>query len=1143
MQEFDLLKAPLDHGTKALIEANAGTGKTWNIQNLYLRLLLEQGWLPAEILVVTFTEAATAELRDRIRANIAAALAHLVSNVSDDDPAIAQIVTQATSVNQGKDLALHLRRALAAFDEAGIFTIHGFCQRSLTRYAFDTQANFDCELKPPLKELIRECVVDFMQSEIVQGNLLPFTLNEYLAHATLLLDSVDAIEFGPETSDVVKSFEELRDAIKNSALPKNQKKIKEQFADLQSMLSQQPGIEKFDTKTVEFLEKIAKNNTAKRDAPALVDAISDYLEQPKLQSLEKLRDYLRNGQHGFAARKSQRNLMEYNDLLTNMREALKAGAHCPLAQLLRQQWRAALIDEFQDTDSTQFTIFRTIFDHPDSLLYVIGDPKQAIYGFRGGDIHAYLAAREGVDPNNQFSLSQNYRSAAALIEGINTLFNQPNLFGSTTGGNSISYQASTSGRAPARTLLQNGSPATAPLRLLWCTGDDQGEAIGKTEAEAAITKLFVAKIAQDLSSNSEYRFREADGSEKALSPGDIAILVVTHKQAATMQRHLRKLNIPSVIYKSGNIFASEDAQHLYWVLKAMLEPNRPRSVKAALLTPWCGITHQELPRVSEEGLKNDDGATIEHADRFAACGALWHKYGVLRALTKMLEHYDSYTLLAQLPTCERRITNLRHLSELVHQKERTESLSPPDLLKWLQGEIDEPNPEDELHEQRMESDSRAVTILTIHKSKGLQFPLTYLPYLCLLEVKDPTRSKHNWVVSIDTHGSRRKVCPLSAKAQEGHKSAYVNDEEAENMRLLYVAMTRAEHACTMMVSDKFNSSSKPIEGATKQLVPSSPSDGSGISVETFSLTEMLNIGSPKYRPSCAGEVLVAPPEAPALESNWSILSYSGMVQHGGTRPILLKPDAGSDEVVAEDTSETTDSLKGGTAAGLCLHAILEQLDFTHVKADCWPDVNDEKLIKKAAIDFGVFKGDLQTNEPIYRRITELIGNTLRRALPTTGGSTAATFALTDITKDNTRREWEFYFNVPQAVKLDNLKELGLSFRASSDKRCGVMTGSIDLLFRHGERYWFADWKSDNLVDYSCDGLEIAMRERNYLFQAIVYAVALHKHLQQTLGANYDFEKHFGGGLYYFVRGITDDAGLYTYRPTKGELEGWVDHFK
>ena len=1141
---FDVTTTPLTPGTCALIEANAGTGKTFNIQHLYLRLLIENQLEPSRILVVTFTEAATAELRDRIRKNLASALTYLDAHKNEADSALSVIIDKACCQSSVEKVRNMLRLALASFDEAAIFTIHGFCKRTLDRNAFESKIAFDCELCQSHDSLMREVVADFYRLEQNPTQAPVVQFDNLLNHAQTILQHIGKLEIEPDVIlDQATAWKELLQVIQTTPLPPKSSKFKTALISLQDALTKNS----LSDDTPALKNASLCDDTANRNAPDLVKALTQYQDLAKNSTYARLRAFIAHPQYGFEARKCRQQTMGYNDLLRNMNSALD-GPDCLLACELRKNYSAVFVDEFQDTDPVQYRIFETVFKHKDTMFFMIGDPKQAIYKFRGGDIFAYLQAKRGIAEQSRFTLSKNFRSVPQLIAAINALFSPDNVFAEPE----LTYTPSSCGTKLKRTLLKNRSEDCQPFELTWLTGDAQGQAIAKSHIATKITRDCATQITE-LLNGSEFIFKNEDQTEAVVTPGDIAVLVTKNREAEALQKQLQKHRIPAVIYRAGNVFKTRDAVSLWHVLSAMTTPNQPGRIKAALLTSWCAYTPSEIIALEQ----NPDSFT-QQTEAFVGFYQLWLNKGVMVALTAFLDHFKSFTKLAQDPTCERRLTNFRQLAELLHQAEDASELQPDTLLNWLQHQIKESDDNNEAYEQRLESDCQAITIMTIHKSKGLEFPIVFVPYLITQDI-NPIRNRSYIVHKTLADGTKQAVFPITATAQDDLKAQLMQETLAEHLRMLYVAVTRATHRCSVLMGNIHGQGAKsavnylvqmhahPEPPTTPQaFIATTPAPGNAAPFEAIksivtrkvSAAELGSQMPTGYSPREKAVELASPPPPPQRTYDWAVMSYSGMSQHEHFAPILMKPDAGADEIT--DTTPPmalNDDLPGGQATGLCLHAILQQLDFPQVTAEWQADQHARALIDKHARFFGLYTPTANNAEIRRARIQNMIATTLTRLLP----SQAGTFSLSEIANQDTQREWEFFFETPRHVVLEEFTRLGLTFKNANNTNYGFMTGSIDLLFRRNDRYFFADWKTDTLgvpEAYAPAQLQNAMTQRNYQFQAIIYAVALHNLLRQTLGHQYDFERHFGGGYYFFVRGITANAGVYTFQPELTTLENW-----
>ncbi|MDR3229194.1 MAG: UvrD-helicase domain-containing protein [Puniceicoccales bacterium] len=1250
MNEFDVLNAPLGTGVCALIEANAGTGKTHNIQHLYLRFVLEQGCEPKQLLVVTFTEAATAELRDRIRSNLtaaedeaetqttnstleaatadtntnsaaAAASAPVPVPAAPPDPTLRAIVARALATHDAATVRNRLRVALTAFDEAAIYTIHGFCQRTLSRHAFDGKLPFGSKLATSLDTLIHDTVADFFRREGALGALRNVKFSELLDHARIVLARGSRLRITTEPptahqpadatdsdttstaalshsffSNAERLLAKIKSIIHAADFPPEPKPGKEDRAQkiraplraLKDLLSSADSTATTTTSSpasaatpsaafllaydhyAPALADFVATGTERKDFADLIASARCYLSLPRIAAFAALREYLADPATGFEARKHKLQIIGFDDLLNKTQAALHAP-ECPLACALRDTYAVALVDEFQDTDPVQYAIFETVFKHPASRLFMIGDPKQAIYSFRGGDIQAYLAAAAAAPPENRTTLSRNFRSEERLVTAVNAVFGVPDAFAEA----GVSLTPSVCGRAPKLRLLLGGEPPACPLKIVRVNGG--AGVYSKSElTRSRFPERAAAVLVAELLDDASAKISE-NGTSRPVAAADIAVLVSSNFEAVRTQEAFRRLAIPAVILKAGNIFATADAENLWHILSAIDAPNRGGLVRTALLTPFCGVSEETLLAATA----GESAAFARHCETFAALREVWRTRGVAAALAAFVEKFDALAHAADAagPACERRLSNFRHLCELLAKAEAENEPDPDALLRWLREKItgDTDTADAEAHEQRMESDRRAVAVLTVHKSKGLEFPIVFCPFAATLDISPPDNSSapRQWVVH-DPH-TGGLVLPVSDEARDAWEPLHAREQLAEHLRLLYVALTRASCLCVLFAGNiKGRSKSTGLPSALNYLgqlhrgfsqgpegfIAEPPLPGSDpfpcaagemldvIETVDFSVLDpRLRDTTPRAADTDADE-LAPPPPKPNVRADIGVLSYTALAAHGDTalaasaattaapESAALPAAGGDDEAPAPRDPENRDPLPAGKSAGLCVHEILEKLDYHQFRA-APPSPATAAILERAATRHAFWKNGEKTARAKARRerLLAILANTLATTLPD------AAFALRDIPFEDTLREWEFFFRVPANIPLRRFRDAGLTFKPSADFRHGHMTGIIDLLFRRDGRYAFADWKTDTLPDYGGAALRDAMISRNYLFQASVYAVALHRWLRQTLGSAYDFHRHFGGGHYLFVRGLPPAAnaaatptGVFRYAPTEDEIE-------
>jgi len=473
-----------------------------------------------------------------------------------------------------------------------------------------------------------------------------------------------------------------------------------------------------------------------------------------------------------------------------MQHALEATAGHELERAMRRKYRAALIDEFQDTDPVQYDIFKKVFSKERSILFFIGDPKQAIYGFRGADIFAYLEAAGQV--KTRYTLEENWRSEPDLITGINTIFanaNNPFVY------DKISFQPAAPAATKGTELLTIDGQTEPPFQL-WFLGPGEGtapgKAINKREARPLIIRVVAAEIARLLDFSRKER---ALLGSRALKEGDIAVLVRKNLEARLMQDALSALNVPSVLFSTGNLFDSHEAMETERILAGIAEPNNDKLIKAALSTDIMGARGEELDLLQD----NESGWEVQLM-KFRNYHDLWNQHGFIRMFRSFIQNEKVLTRLMSLPDGERRNTNVLHLSEVLHQIALEKKPGIAGLLKWLSEQRDQDRRETDEHQLRLESDENAIKLVTIHKSKGLEYPIVFCPFSW--DGSKITKSKDPFTFH-DEDEHMRLILDLGSAEMERNRRQAERELLAENMRLLYVALTRARNRC-YLVWGRFN---------------------------------------------------------------------------------------------------------------------------------------------------------------------------------------------------------------------------------------------------------------------------------------------------------------------------------------------------
>lgn len=1212
MQPLDALNTPLE---RSLIEASAGTGKTYTITTLVLRLLLQSGLPIGQILVVTFTNAATRELYDRVRTRIRDALTAFEEERSDDE-VLAALLRESPDRDRAKG---QLKTALRDFDDAAIFTIHGLCQRILHEHAFESGTSFDAELTTSQESLLTEVVNDFFAQTLYDASpsLVRQMIDAEMNRETLMglarkgiadptMPVLPAAPAPEQLEAALAAFEASKGVaaavwssdralilkrIDEAKLNQNQYKPTTVASAAQQMdqllrPDRPSGTELFGHfklfTTAKLTGATKKGGTTPAhpffghcDALAAAGAEADRDTGSRLLLLK--RELIAFARREMPIRKEAAHLQSFDDLLHRLDAALAGPLGPALAAAVQRRYKAALIDEFQDTDPVQYRIFEAIYrDSESSPRFFIGDPKQAIYSFRGADVFAYLGAARQTVEARRFTLGTSYRSDPGLVEALNTLFGR-----AQTPFLLDQIQYSPVKAAKATRMHRGGAPVT-PFRVLFhpreATSSTKSTVVTKEAANRSIPDAIAADIARLLASGATIEGRP-------VCPGDIAILVRKNQQAIAAQTALRALRIPCVLQGDASVFDTAEALEMQHVLAAMAAPSNSAALRLALTTSVFGLRADEL-----ESLDRDDEAWDAHAQRFQSWGARFRDHGFIAGFRRLLDELQVPSRLLGWTDGERRLTNLLHLAELLHVAQIREHLGPAGLLRWLATVRREQDARDEAGaeaaQMRLESDDAAVKLVTIHKSKGLEYPIVYCPYLWDGKLLHGPEEKmpmfHEPPPSLDL---QRKL-DLGSPDVEQHAKHAAREAAAEGLRLLYVALTRAKHQCTVVWGcftdartsalgyllhqdgaesvDLFEATSTRLAslddaGMLADLAALVEAAQGTIAVETLSLAP-----GEVYSPiAAATPELEFRPISRALDASWRTSSFSGLVAGGSAE---AKPDEGRDRdaAVSDDPPVALDpegsasavgelvllhAFPRGARPGEMLHKVFEDIDF----GASAPEIADV-----AARSLEHF----QVAPPAEWK--DLLGRAVREALETPlrapGAAAEAVFTLGEVPRGKRLNELEFIFPVGPASAAPELrltaKALGEVFErhpsdavptayAASLQRLGFLPlegflrGFIDLVFEQDGRYYVVDYKSNHLgaspADYGAGALTEAMAHHHYFLQYHLYVVAVHRYLEARL-PGYDYDAHFGGVFYLFVRGMAkargDNAGVFADRPAR-----------
>ena len=1153
--ELDLLSCPLD-GIR-LIEASAGTGKTWTLCGLYLRLLLERQLPVSRILVVTFTNAAAAELRERIRSRLAEMIHLLRPGATITDP-FAERLFAAAAPTAGGDragLALRLANALHSFDEAAVFTIHGFCQRVLAETPFAARLPFSLELLHDDRALRLQAVQDFWRRHIAGRETSPL-LARFLGRrkdspevwASLLARQTakpcsrviwpaGISDVKPDDSALLAAFAQARrswtsDAVSAEAallggigaLNANSYKAEAVssaacawqawLASGEALAAPTGDAGNLSLFDADFIGARARKNqspprhpffAAARELLAASGALTRALELARLGLLQRMFD-----EAGSVLRqeKLRQRLLSFDDLLQHVDGALRAGENAWLRESLHTRYPVALIDEFQDTDPLQYSIFRSIYRAGEALptgaLFLVGDPKQAIYSFRNADLPTYLAARRLA--GTPFTLRCNQRSTPALLSAYNALFTaNPHCF--ILPG--LNYPPVSAGEKPRPLLVDLSDPTAAPLRI-WLLADENGQPPTRADAVHLVLAATADEVARLLN---EARAGRITIDQRPLSAGDIALIVRSHAQGRQLREALHRLGIGSVELSQQNIFHTNDAEDLERILHAVLEPGRPSLLMAALATRLLGHDAAAIA-----ALGADQAGLLQRMVRFADYREIWLRRGVGVMLRRWLEDEGVARRLLALSDGERRLTNVLHLSELLHQAE-LEQGAPDALLRWFAGRRDSDDA-DEVAQLRLESDQDLVQIVTVHKAKGLEYSIVFCPFLWPGQSNAADRLE-----GCEYHDDEDQPVIDFRPELDPAESEHIRQRrraarDAESMRQIYVALTRAVHRC-YLVAGCYSTLAfgRPSLTTGNHSVLNWLVAGAGMEyaqwLEHRLTAEQINqawcalatggapialarlpAGGARMAPAprAAEALAVASPPGPIV-GGWRIDSFTGL-QHASTREAVPNdPDgrAGGEHSSGESRGAPAgvprdlpadDILRfpRGAAAGDCLHQLFERVDFADARQ--WPDTIAQTLAAHPQV-----LADLpaeQSPEHLPRMLQRLLADVL--TTPLADGIVLARIG-------RAHRLAEMGFTLPAAPLAAQTLNNWLQTHSYSVPRldfiplAGYLKGYIDLIFQHDGRFHIVDWKSNHLgyaaSDYAQDRLALAMAEHGYHLQYLL----------------------------------------------------------
>jgi len=1191
LSPFNLASPQLETG-RVVVEASAGTGKTYSLTVLVVRHVAELGLTADQLLMVTFTNAATAELREKTREQAQETLQYLrISKM--EHPWMATMLATPESRATAID---NLQQFLSHFDDTTITTIHGFCQIVLRRAGLHSPA--------PQKYVVQDNVDDIINQVITDLLIDPMSDDARLLHGNLYPRTGD--DPHPLTSsDVRKSLSKLHEAVKR------------RMGNPKALMLPELAPSPFATK-IDALKK--RDPEITRQAETIASCVNTVIAEVHRRCYDA-------------------GIITYDDMVRMVAETLDKNDEVAqnLARSIASQYSIVMVDEFQDTDASQWSIFSHIYEaNPEEVtLVTVGDPKQAIYRFRGADVQVYIDAVKNV--KQAHALDTNYRSDKRLLTALATLF-KDNTFDTAGNVEFVPVSAAKKNEKGAVTSISvppNPNVPGAPLEIRYLanfsdpgteTGADKKDVKTPMNNDASrVQRIFWRDVANHVvellqHGNIPDKKSSTDGATRAITPNDIAILVNSHSDAETAVRYLHESLVPAVRFKTDSVFGSQAAMHWLMLLGALANPGKPQFVRAYALSWFGNVSEDQLAQASDDDVAKWQRDCAESAELLQSRGvaALFLSFRNRAGfLQRVLGEDDG----------ERHITDLDHLAEILASIPRfARNAGAGECYETLSELVNDSDSRNEQFQRRIEGDEVAVKVMTIHSSKGLQFPIVFLPTLIkkpppmgsnpkmfsfsfpgetssrrILDIASGHDGASNW--SFDPTGTSDSYFKNIHKGKD--RSALAKEDVFfDSKRLLYVALTRAEHKVVLYWSATGENNGKGnIKVALAQVLAAHNSDLPGIPVEAEPLNALMaSIASASQRTIAA--IPLRPSKADPFK--WAKLNSAQQAtattaQYARTNKVSTSGFARwsyselSRTLKGDHYNKSNDSDLGGATdepndaptlpplvsniniapdvaiASMSLYNIAGSNTFGTTVHEIFDSINPASTQLNEDVQNEVEHQFVNTHSPEQRvKITEGIIASIHAPL---GGPFAGN-TLQTLGTTHRLSELEFNFHLPHsddhAFPLSDIGALMLQHgnldphltayaqdivdKPSTVNVAGYMTGSIDAVLRVNSEnkepvYVVADYKTNRLLSpanaqqnpltpYHPDNLVISMVEHGFILQALVYSVALHRYLQWRQ-PGYDPNIHLGGAAYLYIRGMTGHStdeptprpyGVYHWRP-------------
>lgn len=1049
-ETFDVLNVALE-GTN-LIEAAAGTGKTYSIATMVLRWILETDNKIDSILAVTFTKYATAELKDRILNFLEKAFL-CIENGDCKDGIIKKVCDAVADKNAA---AAKLKAAINDFDTAPIFTIHGFCQKIIREHAFELGIGFDMKLKEDIRTDMDAATAFFRQK----------------------ISSLD---------DELLKNKEFRNKLS-----------RERLADFISTAGICGG-----TADIKF--------TGRPEVTARLAEIYEDLNKEALVLAKRNRN--------------RKNIMGFDDILLILHEALQKDGDAvrQLQKIMAERYSLVLIDEFQDTDPQQYFIFKRLFCNGAHTVFFIGDPKQSIYAFRKADIFAYYKARTEV--GRIYVMARNFRSSAPAVNAVNEVFDKKDIFSDDS---LIKYETVKADKGPEDYFLANNTRSMKGIMVREVPEEENGKKLSKEKTQKLVTKDMIRIISLLTKPDSTFKIHEKDGKdgpERAVKLSDIAILVAKNDFALEICDDLKKAGIPATAESESTkeLFTSEEALAMQKLILAAVTKGAGE-FKALLLTLFYNKSVDDLA----EG-RSDVEALHE---RFLSYFKDWAETGFFAAFSKFTA--DKNVLRSISGKGEKTIGSLRRFAEIIHTHETEEGFSAVGTQKWFNETIISKGEKN--GDKGVTADSGGkdcVRIMTLHKSKGLEFNIVFFPFF----LRSSTLYEDKWMTQ---HTKVGNVYKRELRLIEKGQTFEQTDEDLEEIRRIYVGVTRAKYL-TVCYTQEERKHLEPTDLFRRE-------DSNFISIKKIKTEDLEREPVSEEHTETNATDLTPPEEAKReIRAGWAMTSFSGIKAKGRHKEAAGLSDEEENQDEDENRSVKVEERTGeivpmadfprGTDAGTVIHSIFEKADFS--SCDNTEIIRNILKKKMNLSDDELEKAVLSLNECI---------NSVRTAPIFDSGK-----ALKDVSPDDKVPEMKFFISIGNDIArgmISKIMEENYKTPKLEDDsvRKGLLNGSIDLVAHIGGKYYIIDWKSNDLgdtfSDYDSVNIAEEMKKHNYHLQYMLYLAAFDRYMTKV-DPKYSYGD-FGGAIYVFLRGVkagSTDTGVFYDRPEESELRKIQELFK